>query len=156
VNIFKLVASIGSCFLVAFLGGIATSSSVSVWYLELNKPFFNPPNWIFGPVWTVLYFLMGVSLYIIWNNSQGTKNKSFALKMFAAQLALNLLWSIVFFGMQEPLLAFVVIVLLWFAITMTIKYFYRISRVAGNLLIPYILWVSFALILNLGIVIFNI
>lgn len=151
-NILKLVISVGICFLVGFIGSALTLPSIPTWYATLNKPIFSPPNWIFGPVWTFLYLLMGISLYIIWNKNLKSKNKDRAVKLFTLQLILNLLWSLVFFGLHQPLLAFITIVILWISIFVTIKYFYRISKLGAYLLIPYILWVSFASLLNLFIV----
>ncbi len=154
-NISKLVSSIGVCFAVAFIGSAFTLSSIPTWYAQLNKPFFSPPNWIFGPVWTILYFLMGISLFIIWTKDLKNKNKDRAIKTFILQLILNLLWSLVFFGLHQPLLALMTIILLWISIFMTIKYFYKISKSAAYLLVPYIVWVSFASILNLAIFFLN-
>ncbi len=151
-NILKLIFSIGVCFLVAGIGSAFTLPSIPSWYAQLNKPFFSPPNFLFGPVWTVLYLLMGISLYIVWNKNLKNKNKDKAIKTFILQLVLNLLWSLIFFGLHQPLLAFITIIILWISILMTIKYFYKISKPAAYLLIPYILWVSFASILNLAIV----
>lgn len=148
INIPKLILSIGICLGVGVLGSIFTISSIPTWYATLNKPFFSPPNWVFGPVWTILYILMGISLYLVW-----IKRRIPAV--FWTQLLLNAIWSIIFFGMKNPLLAFVEIIILWLAIFLTIKSFYKINRLAGNLLIPYLLWVSFASILNLAIVILN-
>jgi len=148
VNISKFITSITLCFFVAFAGSAVTLPSIPTWYALLNKPFFSPPNWVFGPVWTVLYFLMGISLYLIWN-------KSVKIKIFLIQLALNFLWSLVFFWLHQPLLALITIFMLWISIYLTIKSFYRISKLAAYLLIPYILWVSFALLLNLFIVVLN-
>lgn len=147
-NYFKLIASIIICQLAGIIGSVFTVSSVSTWYLTLNKPFFNPPSWVFGPVWTLLYLLMGISLYIVWNNKNRTKK---ALNIFGIQLILNSLWSILFFGLQSPLFAFIEIIFLWFTILLSIIYFYRISKSAAYLLIPYIIWVSFAAILNFSI-----
>ncbi len=155
VKILKLVFSIGVCFLVAGIGSAITLPSISTWYATLNKPFFSPPNFLFGPVWTILYFLMGVSLFIIWDKNLKNKNKDKTIKTFILQLILNLLWSLVFFGLHQPLLAFIAIIVLWIAIFITIKYFYKISQLAAYLLIPYIVWVSFASILNLAIVLLN-
>jgi len=123
--------------------------------LCLTSLFFSPPNWIFGPVWTILYFLMGISLYMVWDKNLKNKKKDKAIKTFLLQLTLNLLWSVVFFGLHQPLLALAVIIMLWISIFMTIKYFYKISKISGYLLVPYILWVSFASILNLAITILN-
>lgn len=150
----RLVASVAVCFLVAFAGSYFTFPALSGWYENLNKPFFNPPNWVFGPVWTVLYLMMGISFYIIWDGPK-KKDKSLALRVFLLQLFLNFLWSFAFFGLQNPVLGFMVIALLWLSIFLTIKLFLRISRTAGYLLLPYLLWVSFASVLNLFVAFLN-
>ncbi len=155
INYWKLVASIIICQLAGIIGSFFTVSSVSTWYLTLNKPFFNPPSWLFGPVWITLYFLMGISLYIVWNKGIGSKEAKIAISIFGVQLILNTLWSIIFFGINSPLFAFIEIILLWIAIVMTIVYFYRISKTASYLLVPYLLWVSFAAILNFAIYYLN-
>ncbi len=126
-----------------------------LWYETLVKPSFWPPNWIFGPVWTVLYALMGVSAYIIW--SQGTKKRAvkIALTYFFIQLACNFLWSILFFGLRSPIMGLVDILILWFFIAKTMHAFEKLSRPAAYLLVPYFLWVSFATVLNAVIVILN-
>ncbi len=152
-NIWLLGLSIGLCLGTGLLGSFFTFSAIPEWYQTLNKPFFSPPNWLFGPVWTVLYIFMGISLYLIWD-SKG-KGKSKALKIFWIQLFLNAIWSIIFFGMRNPGLALIDIVALWIAIILTIKSFYKISKPAAYLLIPYLLWVSFAAILNYSIWILN-
>jgi len=146
---FKLFLAIIICEGAGLIGTIFTFNSVTTWYVTLNKPFFNPPSWIFGPVWTTLYLLMGVSLYLAW----GTKKIS--LKWFWIQLGLNSLWSILFFGLKNPPLALIGIILLLVAIFMTIKSFWRKNKTAAWLLLPYLLWVSFASILNLFIVLLN-
>lgn len=148
----KLIASILICFSAAAVGSFATYPSIPTWYASLNKPFFNPPNWIFGPVWTVLYLMMAIALYLVWREK--VENKT-ALSWFGFQLVLNSLWSIVFFGLQCPLCGLGVIILLWFAILMSIRSFLKISKPAAWLLIPYILWVTFAAGLNLAIVRLN-
>ncbi len=150
-----MVLSIGVCFLAAGIGSVFTASAIDTWYTTLQKPFFNPPNWVFGPVWTLLYLLMGISLYLVWITNIGREKKQQAITFFFIQLALNVLWSILFFGLKSPSAAFVGIVLLWLAIFLTIKNFLKISRVAGWLLVPYIAWVSFASVLNLSIIILN-
>lgn len=155
INYLKLIPSIVICQLAGIIGSFFTSSSVSNWYLTLNKPFFNPPSWVFGPVWITLYLMMGISLYIVWNGGLRNKHAKIAITIFGIQLLLNSLWSILFFGLQSPLSAFIEIVLLWGAILATIIYFYRISKIASYLLIPYFLWVSFAAVLNLAIVYLN-
>jgi translocator protein len=149
----RLSIAIIVCLSAGFIGSFFTITSIGSWYSTLNKPIFNPPNWLFGPVWTFLYFLMGISLYLIWQNKNKTKKT--ALTYFFIQLALNTLWSILFFGLQTPLLAFVEIIILWAAIFLTIRYSYKISKTAAYLLIPYLLWVSFAAILNLSIYLLN-
>jgi translocator protein len=154
-KILKFIISIASCFLVAFLGSTFTVPSIAGWYAHLNKPFFNPPNWIFGPVWTILYFLMGVSLYIVWNKNLKNKEKGNAIKVFIFQLVLNLLWSLVFFGLHQPLVALITIIALWITIFMVIRSFYKISKIAAYLLYPYIFWVSFASILNFAVLLLN-
>ena len=150
-KIWKLVISILVPFVASAIGGLFTASSVSTWYFNLVKPPFNPPNWIFGPVWTILYLLMGISLYLVWVN----KYDKAALTVFGVQLFLNVLWSVLFFGLQKPLFSFVEIIILWISILITIIYFYRINKISAYLLVPYLLWVSFAAILNFAIFILN-
>ncbi|MCL5676167.1 MAG: tryptophan-rich sensory protein [Patescibacteria group bacterium] len=141
------------CQLTGLISTPFTVSSVRLWYSFLNKPFFSPPNWIFGPVWTTLYLLMGISAGIIWNRKGKAAKK--ALGFFALQLFLNFLWSIFFFGFHLPFLALLDLILLWLAILVTMKLFYKISELSFWLLVPYILWVSFAGVLNLAIVLLN-
>jgi tryptophan-rich sensory protein len=148
INIPKFILSIGICLGAGVLGSVFTVSAIPDWYVTLNKPFFSPPNFVFGPVWTILYILMGISLYLVWT-------KRGVPTVFWVQLALNALWSIIFFGLKNPLLAFVEIIILWLAILLTTKSFYKINKLAANLLIPYLAWVTFATILNLSIVILN-
>jgi translocator protein len=148
----RLLISLFICAAVAYAGSAVTVPSIMSWYATLHKPFFNPPNYVFGPVWTILYLLMAVSLALIWSSK---KNNKLALRLFFIQLGLNLLWSVVFFGLHSPFTAFTVILFLWAAIFMTAKLFLPISRAASYLLIPYLLWVSFAAVLNLAIVILN-
>lgn len=154
-KIIPLLFSIGVCFLAAAVGSAFTIGAIDTWYITLNKPFFSPPNWVFGPVWTLLYLMMGVSLYIFWDIKTNIKERRLGLSMFSVQLVLNALWSILFFGLKSPIAAFVVIILLWFTICLTIKKFLKASKLAGWLLIPYFAWVSFATILNLSIIILN-
>ncbi len=135
------------CLSAGFIGSFFTASSIPTWYAGIAKPSFNPPGWIFGPVWTILYVLMGVSLFLVIKNGFSKKNKT-ALNYFSVQLILNALWSILFFGLKNPLLAFIEIIFLWFFILMTILSFYKISKWASYLLVPYLLWVSFASVLN--------
>lgn len=150
-KIWKLIISIIIPFLASAIGGLFTASSVSTWYVTLVKPSFNPPSWVFGPVWTILYLMMGIALYLVWIK----KNEIKAFIVFAIQIVLNALWSVLFFGLQKPLYAFIEIIFLWVAILFTIFYFYRINKTSAYLLIPYILWVSFASVLNFYIYILN-
>lgn len=154
-NIIKLIISIVICQLAGIVGSLFTVPSIPSWYASLNKPEFNPPNWIFSPVWITLFLLMGISLYIIWSSKTKISYKKTAFIFFGVQLLLNTLWSIIFFGFQAPFYAFIEIILLWFSILITIIVFYRISRPAAYLLVPYILWVSFAAVLNFFIFILN-
>ncbi|CAN5178927.1 TspO/MBR family protein [soil metagenome] len=155
IRIKPFIISLFVCFSAGAIGSIFTASSIPTWYATLNKPFFNPPNWIFGPVWTTLYFLMAVSLYKVWINKTNTNNKNIALICFGSQLLLNTLWSIIFFGFKSPFLAFITIIILWILILQMIISFYRIDKNAGLLQIPYLLWVSFAALLNFFIMILN-
>jgi len=155
INYWKLVASIVICQLAGIIGSFFTVSSVNTWYVELAKPSFNPPSWVFSPVWITLFVLMGISLYLVWDKGIKSKQSKIAITIFGVQLALNTLWSILFFGLKSPLSAFVEIVFLWIAILLTIIYFYKISKPAAYLLIPYILWVSFAAVLNFSLFYLN-
>ena len=146
------VPSLALPLLAGFVGSYFTVGSIPTWYATLNKPSFNPPNFIFGPVWTTLYILMGISLYLILSSK---KKKDFALKMFFAQLILNVSWSLVFFGLHNLPLSLLNIVLLWLAIVWTIKEFLKISKISAYLLYPYILWVTFASFLNFSIYLLN-
>jgi translocator protein len=151
----KLIISVAVCLAAGFIGSIATMPSIPTWYAGLQKPPFNPPNWIFGPVWTTLFVMMGVAAFIVWDKGMKKKKVKVALAIFGCQLALNVIWSILFFGIHSPLFAFFDIIILWLAILWTIVQFYGISREASYLLIPYIMWVSFASILNFSIFLLN-
>lgn len=151
----RFLSAIFVCQLAGILGSVFTFSAITDWYAYLNKPFFSPPNWVFGPVWTTLYFLMGVSLFLVWNKGLKDAGRLRAVKLFGFQLVLNFFWSVIFFGLKSPLLAFIEILVLWYLIFLTIKAFYKISATAAYLLIPYLAWVSFASILNLAIIILN-
>jgi len=148
-NFGKLLISIIICELAGVVGSIFTTPSVRTWYPTLIKPFFQPPNWLFAPVWTTLFLLMGIAMFLVW------KRDKRGLKIFFIQLFFNMLWSIAFFGLKSPLLGFIVIIVLWILILLTIVKFFKISKPAGWLLIPYILWVSFAAVLNFAILILN-
>lgn len=152
-KILTLFFSIFTCHLAGIVGALFTISAIPNWYQYLEKPAFSVPNWIFGPVWLTLYTLMGISLYLIWSSKN--EKKILAIKIFALQLFLNAIWSIIFFGLKSPLIAFIAILALWVLILLTIKLFYKISKLAAFLLTPYLLWVSFAAILNLLIYLLN-
>ena len=152
-NIIKLIVSIIICQLAGIIGSFPTADSVGTWYLTLQKPFFTPPGWVFAPAWITLYFLMGLALYFVW--IKGYKKVKEAISAFGIQLAMNITWSFAFFGLKSPLLGMITIIVLWFSITTTMVKFRRISKNAFYLLVPYILWVSFAAILNLSILILN-
>lgn len=145
-----LALSIVACFVAGAIGGIATTSSVNGWYAELDKPSWNPPDWIFGPVWSVLYLMMAIAAWLVWKNSTLEKSR-FALGWFAFHLLLNVLWSVLFFGLRQPGWAFIEIVVLWISIVITIVLFYRHSKPAAGLLVPYLSWVTFAAVLNFTI-----
>lgn len=155
INIFlKIISAIIICQLAGVIGSYFTVSSIQTWYLQLEKPALNPPNSVFGPVWITLYTLMGISLFLVWQKEY-SKIKKKALVLFYIQLFLNALWSIIFFGLQSPFWALVNIIILWLFILWTILVFYKVSKPAAYLLLPYILWVSFATYLNYSILILN-
>ncbi len=147
----KLFISILLPLLVGGISGFFTSSGVNGWYATANKPWFNPPNWIFGPVWTALYIMMGIALFLISKNEADKTIKQTAIILFAVQLTLNFFWSLIFFKMQQPGWAFAEIILMWLMILFTIIWFGKISSAAAWLLVPYICWVSFASVLNYAI-----
>lgn len=151
----KLFISVLTCELVGIISTPFTIAAIPTWYATLNKPFFSPPNWIFGPVWTILYAMMGISVYLIWVKDTKNKKVQTALTLFAFQLMLNFAWSFLFFSLHNPLLGLLDIVALWLTIALTIRAFYPLSKPATYLLLPYILWVSFAMMLNLSIVLLN-
>jgi len=176
-NWVKLVTSIIICEVAGVVGTLFTTPQIGTWYQTIKKPSFNPPNWIFGPVWTTIFVLMGIALYLVWEKnwephdlkiSKGKPWNKFSKKfyngnwrklniilIFSVQLILNILWSLVFFGMNSPMGGFFVLVMLWFAILFMIINFYRVSKATLWLLLPYILWVSFAGVLNFSIWIIN-
>lgn len=151
----KLLAIIISIEFLGSLGAIVTTPSISTWYVFLEKPVFTPPNWLFGPAWAFLYFLMGVSLYLILE--KGIKNRSVksALFFFSIQFFFNILWSFIFFGAKLPLIALFDIIILILLLIKTIVVFYKISRSSAYLLFPYLFWVIFATALNFSIVVLN-
>jgi tryptophan-rich sensory protein len=177
-NVFKFVVSIIICQGAGIIGSLFTTPAIDNWYINLNKPAFTPPGSFIGIIWVILFFLMGIALYLVWSKNwvveipadsvrpkvwnrfseklfSGSWREENVVAIFAVQLILNILWSVIFFGLKLPGLAFFELLMLWFAILYTIINFYRISRLASYLLLPYILWVSFAGFLNFTIWMIN-
>jgi benzodiazapine receptor len=154
-SILKLTISIVVCQLAGIVGAVFTTTSVQTWYGTIVRPEFAPPNWIFGPVWTTLFTLMGVAAFLVWKKGLEHKNVRVALRIFALQLVLNTLWSIIFFRFHNLGGALIELIFLWIAILVTIITFYKVSGTAAYLLIPYILWVSFAGYLNYAFYMLN-
>lgn len=144
-----LIGFLAVCFAVSALGAYFTASSVGTWYQTLNKPSFNPPDWVFAPVWTALYVLIAAAGWRVWRRCGFSDRRAFAL--YGLQLGLNLMWSVLFFGMRNPGAAFLELALLWSAIVATLVLFWRSDRIAGALFAPYLAWVSFAGALNAAI-----
>jgi benzodiazapine receptor len=154
-DVIKLVVAIVACQCAGAIGSIFTTPAIPTWYATLEKPFFTPPNWLFAPAWITLYLLMAIAAFLIWRRGLGQEGVKSALLVFLVQLVLNALWSVVFFGLQSPLWGMVVILALWVAILLTIIKFFKLSTAAGSLMLPYILWVSFASALNVAIWVLN-
>ncbi|HCS79301.1 TPA: TspO protein [Patescibacteria group bacterium] len=154
-NLPLLVLFIGICQFAGIIGSLFTFSAIPTWYVTLTKPIFSPPNWLFGPAWILLYTLMGIAAYLIWQKGYTKSKIREALGFFSVQLVLNSLWSIIFFGFHSPLVALFEIFMLWTAILATIYKFYPLSKPAAYLLFPYLAWVTFATILNAAIVFLN-
>jgi len=148
--------TIGISLIAGIIGMLFNSLSLKTWYLFLNKPFFNPPNWIFAPVWLILFILMGISLGLILDNKKiKIKEKADAVFIFTIQLVFNIAWSMFFFALRNPMLGFMDIILLWLAIIANMLYFQKLNKISARLLFPYFLWVSFASILNYSIWMLN-
>ncbi len=148
-KITRISAVVVTCLAVGYFSGMVTRSAITTWYPTLVKPSFNPPNWVFAPVWSMLYAMMGVAAGLVWNRiEQEAAAVKSALIFFAIQLALNALWSFLFFGLKNPMLAGIEIIILWLMIYETYAQFSKINKIAGYLFIPYLLWVSFAMVLN--------
>lgn len=145
-NAISLLTSLALVFVVAYLGSQGSMIGLQSWYMTARKPVWNPPSWVFAPVWTVLYLLMGIAAWMIWRSDH--EGRSRALILFAIQLALNGLWSWIFFAWHQPGFAFYELIVLWIAIALTLVAFWRVRRTAGWLLVPYLCWVSFAGALN--------
>ena len=155
VHVGKLILSIGVCQLAGLIGGLWTKDAVRTWYMAIKKPGFTPPGWVFGPVWILLYIMMGIALYIVWRSSSVHASKTMALVVFGIQLVLNALWSFAFFYLQNPKAGLIEIIILWIVILVTILLFYQIRKGAALLLLPYFLWVTFAAFLNYSIWMLN-
>lgn len=151
----KIFLAIGLCLFIGFLASVATQTGMAEWYPSLEKPVFNPPNWIFGPVWIILYVLMGIAAGIVWSKGFYHKWVQTALYHFGFQLLLNAGWSILFFGLKEPFWALLDIIALFVVLLFTIKWFRIVSPVAAYLLVPYVVWVLFAAVLNFEIWLLN-
>ena len=151
----KLIISILIVFLAGAVGTVYTLKEITTWYVSLLKPGWTPPNWAFGPIWSTLYVLMGISLFLVWREGLGRKDVRIAILVFAIQLFLNVLWSIIFFGTHNIFWGLVFVIILWISILINIIVFYRISKPAGLILIPYLLWVSIASYLNYSVFLLN-
>jgi benzodiazapine receptor len=147
-DVLIFILSVALCLVPGVVGSIFTTSAIPTWYAGLVKPAFNPPNWVFGPVWTALYLMMGIALFLVVRDGMREPRVKVAAALFVAQLFLNGLWSYIFFGLRSPGWALVEILALWISILVTIVACFRVSRAAGWLLVPYILWVTFAAVLN--------
>ncbi len=143
------------CLAIGFLSSRITSEAIPIWYNGLNKPFFSPPNWLFAPVWSVLYLLMGIAIGRVWYYGRRHRWGKTALYHFIAQLIFNGLWSLIFFGLRNPLLALIVIIILWILIERTIYWFRVVDKKSAYMLYPYLIWVSFASLLNASILYLN-
>jgi len=155
IDVSKLVVSVLVCQVAGVIGGLATAPNVGTWYAYVEKPSFTPPDWVFSPVWISLYLLMGVSGYLVWRRGLDKSGVRKAMAVYVVQLILNPVWSFAFFGLHSPLAGLLVIVILWFMIVLTIFYFSKVSRASALLLVPYVLWVSFATVLNFSIFVLN-
>ena len=154
-NVLKAIASILVCQAAGFVGSIFTAPAIPIWYKELAKPSFTPPDRVFAPVWILLFLLMGIALFLVWRVGLRDERVGKGMVVFVIQLVLNVSWSIAFFGFGSPLAGLIVIAALWAAILLTMLYFFRVSRAAGALLIPYMAWVSYAAVLNMSFYILN-
>lgn len=154
-DLWKLPISLILCQLAGVVGSLFTRPAIDTWYRTLKRPYFTPPDWLFSPVWITLFFLMGISLFLVWKKKEENPQARGALLLFFIQLILNALWSVLFFGLRSPLLGLVEILLLWVAILLTLQRFARISKPGAYLMLPYFVWVSFAILLNFSIWMLN-
>jgi len=153
-NIIKLVVSIALPLGIGAIAGLFTAQAIPDWYATLNRPSFNPPNWLFGPVWTILYFMLGISFFLIWKIDP-SKERNLAILVFLLQLLLNFGWSFFFFYFKMIGFALIEISVLWISIVIMLLLFYKIRPMAAYINIPYLLWVTFATILNAGYFVLN-
>jgi translocator protein len=151
----KLIASVLIVFFTGAVGTLATLPQITTWYAALAKPSWTPPNDWFGPIWSTLYILIGIALFLIWRQGIERRDVRFAMGIFAVQLILNLLWSLVFFGLHSILGGFIIIMVLWIAILANMIAFYVLSKPAGILMVPYLIWVSIASYLNYSVLLLN-
>jgi tryptophan-rich sensory protein len=151
----KLIASVFIVFLAGSVGNLVTLPQITTWYVTLAKPSWTPPNDWFGPIWSILYVLIGIALFLVWRQGLNRRDVRFAILIFAVQLVLNILWSLVFFGLQSILGGFIIIFVLWIAILANMIAFYVISKPAGYLFIPYLIWVTIASYLNYSVLMLN-
>lgn len=147
----KITLLVLLCLAIGYAAGMITQNGIATWYIHLEKPSFNPPNWVFAPVWTLLYIAIGIAGGIIWNKKNKNHLVKKALLFYSIQLILNLLWSFLFFGLKNPLIALIEIILLFLITYETYLLFGKINKTAGYLFIPYLLWISFAMLLNASI-----
>ena len=154
-DVVKLVTSIIICEGAGLLGAVFTTPAIPTWYATLNKPLFTPPGWLFAPVWTALYLLMAIAAFLVWREGLDNEQVRGSMITFMVQLALNVLWSAVFFGLKSPLWGVIVIIVLWVAILLTMLAFMKVSKPAAWLMLPYLLWVSFASALTVGVWMLN-
>jgi len=153
-DVIKLIVSIAVPLLAGGVGAVVTTPAISTWYVTLNKPWFTPPGWLFGPVWTLLYILMGLALFLVWRSPK-SRTRDIGIALFAVQLAVNVFWSFAFFGLENTLYGVLTIIPLWVLIAATIFQFYKVSKGAAFLMVPYILCVSIATALNTSVYLLN-
>ena len=151
----RFVISIVLCQVAAAIGAFFTTPAIPTWYASLRKPALTPPNWLFAPVWTALYLMMAVSLFLVWNTGPKRREVRESIVIFCVQLGVNVFWSYSFFGLQSPALGLVVILALWLSILISIASFFRVSKIAALFLVPYLVWVSLATYLNYSVVMLN-
>lgn len=155
IDIVKLIVSIAACEGAGGIGAIFTMRAIPTWYASLKKPAFTPPNSVFGPVWITLYLLMGIAIFLVWREGLGQEGVTIAFTVFWIQLVLNILWSVIFFGLRSIIGGMIMLLLLWIVVLVNIIMFFDVSLIAGGLLIPYIIWLTIAANLNVQVWILN-